>query len=236
MICIYLVQFEFKERSWKQVRFWTRPTVSRTLRKYHKVSSDRLELLKQKNMRKCSKNKMMWGVKTYKEWRDNKLSDISNCDELVLNSNLDQLDSLMKENLEYSLCMFITEVRKLNGDDYPGKTLYQLTVSIQRFLNEKGLNWKLVDGPDFKQYRIVLDNIMKKRAQQNVGTAVKQAQLIPLSYESSLWEKGILGEHTPDLLRDMVLFLLGIHCGLRAGDKHYDLLPDVEGKPSQLSF
>ena len=77
---------------------------------------------------------------------------------------------------------------------------------------------------------------MKECAQQNVGTVVKQAQLIPLNYESALWEKGILGEHTPDLLRDTVLFLLGIHCDLRAGDKHYDLLPDVEGKPSQLSF
>ena len=85
---------------------------------------------------------MMLGVKTYQEWHDNKLSDISNYDELVLNANLDQLDSLMNENFEHSLCMFITEVRKLNGDDYLGKTLYQLTVSIQRFLNEKGLNWK----------------------------------------------------------------------------------------------
>ena len=179
---------------------------------------------------------MLWGVKTYQEWRENKLSDIANYDECVFNVNLDNLESLTKQNLEHSLCMFIAEVCKVNGDDYPGKMLYQLTVSIERFLTEKGLNWKLVDGPDFKQYHIVLDNLMKERALQNIGMVKKQAQLIPMNYESSLWEKGILGEHTPELFRDTVLFLLGINCGLRAGDEHYDLHCDVEGKPSQLSF
>ena len=31
------------------------------------------------------------------------------------------------------------------------------------------VKWKLVDGPDFDQFRIVLDNVMKERAKMNIG-------------------------------------------------------------------
>ena len=72
-------------------------------------------------------------MKAYQEWRQNKLSDITNYDENVFNANLDDIVNLTKEDLEYSLCIFIAEVTKVNGNDYPGKTLYQLTVSIQCF-------------------------------------------------------------------------------------------------------
>ena len=47
------------------------------------------------------------------------------------------------------MCIFIAKVTKVNGDDYLGKTLNQLTFSIQRLLDGNGINWKLVDGPDF---------------------------------------------------------------------------------------
>ena len=51
-----------------------------------------------------------------------------------------------------------------------------------------------------------------------------------------MWDKGVLGEHEPEILCDTVLFLVGINCGLRAGDEHHDLRRDAPGKPSQFSF
>ena len=74
-----------------------------------------------------------------------------------------------------------------------------MAVSVQRYLNENGLNWKLVDGPDFTNFRIVLDNIMKEIALQNIGTTKRQAQYITLDFENQLWEKGVLGEHNPEI-------------------------------------
>ena len=88
-----------------------------------------------------------------------------------------------------------------------------------------------VDGPQFKQFRVVLDNIMKERALQNIGMVKKQAQLIPLSFEQTMWDKGVLGEHEPEILRDTVLFLVGINCGLRAGDEHHDLRRMPQANP-----
>ena len=132
--------------------------------------------------------------------------------------------------------MFIVEVRKNSGKDYPGRTLYHITVLIQKFLNENGLSWKLVDGPDFKQFKVVLDNVMKDSAKQNIGMNPRQAQLIPLNFKDSLWEKGILGEHEPDILCNTVLFLISINCSLRAGDEHHNLRRSSANKPSQFSF
>ena len=47
---------------------------------------------------------------------------------------------------------------------------------------------------------------------------------------------GVLGEDTPDKLRETVLFLLGIQLALKAGDEHYDLPHSSAEKSSKLSF
>ena len=150
----------------------TRKAVSRTLHKYHTVSGDRSASLKQKNLKKNTEKKMMWGVRAYQDWRKNKLAQNCSYDKDVTDANLEDLTTVTKQNLENALCIFIAEVTKVCGEDFPGKTLYQLSVSIQKYLNESGLMWKLVDGPDFKQFRIVLDNVMKERVQQNIGMTV----------------------------------------------------------------
>ena len=89
---------------------------------------------------------------------------------------------------------------------------------------------------EFRDVKVVLDNVMKERASENIGMIPKQACVIPQDFENSLWQKQILGEDTPDKLRDTVLFLLGINLGLRAGDEHYYLRHDSVDKPSQLSL
>ena len=54
--------------------------------------------------------------------------------------------------------------------------------------------------------------------------------------ENELWEKGILGEDSPDKLRNTVLFLLGLNVTLRAIDEHYHLRREMPNKSSQLQF
>ena len=60
--------------------------------------------------------------------------------------------------------------------------------------------------------------------------------MITYETEEILWQCGILGEHTPDILRDTVLYLLGVNLALCAGDEHYNLCRDVPELDSQLSF
>ena len=121
--------------------------------------------LKQVQLKKRTEFKMMWAIRAFNEWHTNRLNDIENFDNKIFEANLSDVDKLSKESFEYAMCHFIPEVRKLkSGDDYPGKTLYEMCVAIQKYVNLNGKRWKLVDGPDFTELRNVLDNVMKERA------------------------------------------------------------------------
>ena len=53
---------------------------------------------------------------------------------------------------------------------------------------KKGLPWKLIDGPEFKSVKTVLDNVMKERAQENVGMVKKQAGAVNYEVEDFIME------------------------------------------------
>ena len=166
-----------------------------------------------------------------------KLSNPDTFDVRILHSDLKEVLNLNKVDFEYSMCRFIAEVVKVkNGDDYPGRTLYQLCVAIQKYLFSNGSKWKLIEGGQFENLRNVLDNTMKECAAKSIGTTVKRTEFLSLEKENSLWEQGILGEGNPAQLHDTVLFLIGMNIGLRAGDEHYNLHRDGPDLPSQMQF
>ena len=103
---------------------------------------------------------------------------------------------------------------------YPGRTLYEMVVALQKYLKVNRLYWKLVDPIEFPDLNIVLDNIMQERTAMNLGVLKGQAQVISFDNEDLLWKAGILGEGSPDQLRNMVLFLIGINVLLRAVEEH----------------
>ena len=179
---------------------------------------------------------MYWGVNAYVQWREERLRTF-NYDYAIYMADLNKLETLEKDNFQYAMIRFIPEVTKVNGDgEYPGRTLYQLCTSIQKYLNINNIPWKIVKDREFNELQVVLDNVVKERAEANTGTVKKQAEVLTYDYENELWDSGILGEHNPDILRNTVMFLIGIHCILRAGDEHYYLHRDMPDKLSQLQF
>ena len=114
-------------------------SVSRKLRTFHKISSQCLEQLKTKTTKKRSEHKMLWGFKAYQDWRQSRINGCEQLDIKIFDANLENLSTVTKENLKHSLSVFIAEVKKVNGDDFPGQTLYQLVVSIQHYLNEHNI-------------------------------------------------------------------------------------------------
>ena len=154
----------------------------------------------------------------------------------VYETDLDRVDILEKDSFEYAMCKLLAEVRKVNGDEYPGKTLYHIVVSIQKHLVRGGKKWKLIESGNFENLCNVLDNLMKEHALNNIGTTTKKAGVINSEIENKLWEEGVLGEESPDQLHSTLLFLLSMNLGLRADDKHHALRRDTPTKPSQLSF
>ena len=166
IVIVIVIRLNLKRSLFKKPRFGMTKTVSKKVHSFHKLSSQRIEQLKIKSIKKRSETKMLWGVRAYQQWRSSRLNDSETLDIEIFDASLDCLATVKKQNLEHSLCIFIAEVKKVNDDEYPGKTLYQLAVSIQRYLNENGLKWKLVDGPDIESLRVVLNNVMKERALQ----------------------------------------------------------------------
>ena len=211
--------------------------MSSTFTRFKTVSEEKLKELKEQQLKKRTYAKMMWGVNAYKQWRNQCLEIPVNFDCRIWEADIDNVQCLEVESFQFAMCKFVAEVTKAkDGSEYPGKTLYHLVISIQKYLNEKGKDWKLVESRKFLQLPNVLDKLMKERASRNIGTTVKQAEYISLSFEEKMWKKGVLGEDTPDKLRNTVLFLLGMNCGLRAGDEHHDLRRETLEKPSQIQF
>ena len=111
-----------------------------------------------------------------------------------------------------------------------------MVVAIQKYLHIIKIMWRLVDSVEFIDLQTVLDNVMQERAAMNVGVTKRQAKVITYKTEQELWEKGLLGEDSPDKLRDTVLFLLGVNLYLRAIEDHYNLRRTTPLEKSQISF
>ena len=230
------LNFSLKSRGMNGLKM--RPAIRQTVSK-HKFSfksEARIAELQRIRLKKKTEAKVNWAVNAYKEWRNDRLYHF-NYDVGIYFADLDDLPNLTKENLEHALCRFVPEVTKVKGEGpYPGKTLYQMIVAIQKFLNINKLNWKLIDSNEFSDLRVVLDNVMQERTAMNVGVTKRQAQVISYETEQELWDKGFLGEDTPDKLRNTTLFLIGINVYLRAIEEHYYLRRPSKDEVSQITF
>ena len=219
----------------KKLGMAARKSVSR-FRSFKTIADQKLQELRKTQLKRRTEAKMLWGVRAFKEWRTVKLSSPDTYDVRILISDLDCVENLDRNAFEFAMCKFLAEVVKVkDGSEYPGRTLYQFVVAIQKYLVSKGLHWKLIDG-EFSQLRTVLDNLMKERAAQNIGNVVKRAEMLSFEEENLIWEKGVLGDSNPTQVRETVLFMLGVHVGLRAGDERYNLRRESDKFPSQLSF
>ena len=64
---------------------------------------------------------------------------------------------------------------------------------------------------------------MKRLRSQGVGVKRKRAEPISIEEDEILWEKGLLGEDSPKVLLDVMIYLCGVHFTLRSGQEHRSL-------------
>ena len=173
--------------------------------------------------------KINWAVNMYSGWRDERKKG-----DTYISCDLNDIKTIDKDSLCVALKYFITEVRKLDGSDFPGETLYEIIVCVQMHVETYGFTWKLIDDCAFTSLKFTLDNVMKERCSNGIGSTVRQAQVLSLSDEEFLWVNGFLGTENPTQLLNTVVFLLGMTCVLRAGKEHRSL--HSFGFSSQLSW
>ena len=164
--------------------------------------------------------KVKWVRGMYNDWRDfrNNHPQLQSVD-----CDIENVKTIEKQSFIESVCKFITEVKKVDGSDFPSKTLYDIIICMQFWLETQGFSWRLLNDEEFKQVRFTVDNLMKLRVQQGIGITVKQAEVLTFTDEDLLWSLGLLGTHNPEVLLHTVLFSLGLTCSLRAGQEHRNL-------------
>ena len=180
-----------------------------------------------------SEKKLEWAVRMFEAWRTARNDAAMTCSNMSTIAPDIELVDFTADQLNFALSRFVIETKKQNGEDYPGKTLREIILCVQMYLEKRGIVHRFFTDPQFKELTNTVDNIMKLRAQQGIGTSVKQAQEITLDEEEMLWTKGVLGSDNPKTLRQTVFYLLGVHFALRGGKEHRNLRA---GDTSQFSL
>ena len=93
---------------------------------------------------------------------------------------------------------------------------------IQMYLHENSIYWKLLEDQEFLSLRNVVDNTMKETHSAGMGVR-KSSEIISLDNENQMFEKGILGDDSPEKLLKTVIYMLGLHCALCGGVEHSNL-------------
>ncbi len=174
-----------------------------------------MELLSHKNFAVNMENKIYWATQLYSDWWFEHLRK-PDCNPRIRWCNLKEVKLLNKANFAIAMCLFILEVCKKDGTDYPWSSLRQLVLMIQFYLEKYSLCWKLLDDDAFFSLRNTLDNLMKERCAAGLGEKCS-SDAIRFEAEEILWSKSILGSSSPDQLRDTVLYLVGLNFTLRGG-------------------
>ena len=123
----------------------------------------------------------------------------------------------------FGMCRLIREITKVNGEQFPAKTLYEMVMCVQFHLDSVGFMWRLLNHEKFVDFKFTLDNVMKERCSMNVGGPVRKAEVLSQMNVDILWENCILGIDSPEKLLATTFFMVGMFCALRAGKEHQKL-------------
>ena len=77
---------------------------------------------------------------------------------------------------------------------------------------------------NFIEFRASLDSEMKRLQSTGLGSVKRQAEVITEEDKETLWRKGLLGDHTPQVLLDSMVYYCGLHFALRSGKEHRQLI------------
>ena len=98
------------------------------------ISSDECRRFEDSWVSDASRRKWNWVLNIFEEWRETRneaVLKVENSGEPVPNQRIDEMSD---EDLDFFLGRFVAEVRKEDGQEYPGKTIYEMICSLQCYL------------------------------------------------------------------------------------------------------
>lgn len=179
--------------------------------RYVEVDAEKINQLLVSRVPKTTQRKQDWCMRLFREW--------------LRRRNFDKdLASLESKELNEMLVYFIPSVRKVDGKQYPPRTLKEIVALIQHHFNYAlNRNISIFNDPEFEDCRRILDATMKESAMNGNVRPVRRAEVVTVEMENRMWNENVLGDTNPRQLVDTLVFYLGLHLCLRASQEHRDL-------------
>lgn len=177
------------------------------------------ELVEKADANMCLKFTL--GVNAWKGWVSQKNAELEKSENAARKMKLFKPDllQLSADELNYSLCLFVKEVRKPNGEEYAPDTVYYLCLGIQQYLIENGRVDNIFSDPYFEKFTVCLDEITK----QFSSLCNESQQLVTRIEEEHLWESKQLGAHSPHVLLSTLMYFNTKYFSLMTVDEHLQL-------------
>ena len=126
---------------------------------------------------------------------------------------------LRADELIYTLCMFVKEVKKPNGEEYTPDSILYLTLGIQEYLFENGRIDNIFTDAYYEPFTSALHEIVRdfKLPVNELGYFVTRIE------EEHLWEAKQLGAHSPQVLLNTVIYFNTKYFLLKTVEQHKKL-------------
>lgn len=162
--------------------------------------------------------KYTFGVNAWKQWVTTKNLEIQKAKKpsKLFKTEILQLTA---DELNYSLCLFVKEVRKPNGAEYAPDTIYYLCLGIQQYLYENARIDNIFCDTFYEKFTDCLNEVCQK-----FSLLYNESQYIVTRVEEEhLWESKQLGAHSPLVLLNTLMFFNTKHFSLTTVAEHLQL-------------
>merc|ERR1712112_31154 len=123
---------------------------------------------------------------------------------------------LRADELNFTLCMFVKEVKKPNGDSYAADSVFYLVLGIQEYLFENSRIDNIFTDVYYDPFTSALHEVVKdfKLPVNELGYFVTRIE------EEHLWESKQLGAHSPHVLLNTLVYFNTKYFMLRSPEEH----------------
>lgn len=131
----------------------------------------------------------------------------------------EDLLSCTAAELDCELAKFVKEVRRPNGECYAADSLYYLCLGIQKYLYENNRNENIFSDPCYQVFNEEFNTILRSWR----PSILPNGSIFSRVEEDYLWNGMQLGQQSPCILLNTLLYFNTKHFGLRTIEQHLRL-------------